>query len=92
MGMAIYATEARRVTDDMFITAARALAAQVTPADLAVGLIYPPQASILRTSLEVAVKVAEFIFDRGLAGVPRPPDLAAFIEAKVYRPEYPTYV
>jgi malate dehydrogenase (oxaloacetate-decarboxylating)(NADP+) len=92
MGMAIYATEARRVTDDMFITAARALAAQVTEADLAVGLIYPPQASILRTSLDVAVKVAEFIFDRGLAGVPRPPDLAAFIEAKVYRPEYPTYV
>jgi malate dehydrogenase (oxaloacetate-decarboxylating)(NADP+) len=91
MGMAIYATEARRVTDEMFITAARALAAQVTEADLAVGLIYPPQASILRTSLEVAVKVAEYIFDQGLAGVPRPPDLAAFIEAKVYRPEYPTF-
>src|ERR1700716_2312485 len=43
MGMAIYATEARRVTDDLFIEAAKSLAEQVTPEDLDMGLIYPPQ-------------------------------------------------
>ncbi|HEY6551514.1 MAG TPA: malic enzyme-like NAD(P)-binding protein, partial [Solirubrobacterales bacterium] len=35
MGMAIFATEASRVTDEMFIVAAEAVAEQVTEADLA---------------------------------------------------------
>ena len=43
MGLAIYATQANRVTDEMFIAAARAVAEQVTQADLESGLIYPPQ-------------------------------------------------
>ncbi|WP_246279374.1 NAD-dependent malic enzyme [Paraburkholderia ultramafica] len=88
LGMAIYATEARRVTDEMLVAAAQALARQVKQADLETGLIYPPQARIFETSLAVAREVASFIFDQGLAGVPRPDDLDAFIEAKVYRPSY----
>ncbi len=92
MGMAVYATEAVRVTDAMFITAARALAAQVTEADLACGLIYPPQSTILATSLRVAERVAADIFDAGLARVKRPADLRAFIEENVYRPEYRTFM
>jgi malate dehydrogenase (oxaloacetate-decarboxylating)(NADP+) len=88
LGMAIYATEARRVTEEMLVVAAQALAQQVTPADLDAGLIYPPQSRIFETSLAVAREVASFIFDQGLAGVPRPDDLGAFIDAKVYRPSY----
>ena len=92
MGMAIYATQAKRVTDEMFITAARAVAEQVTQSDLDVGLIYPPQSEILKTSLHVAQKVAENIFDRNLAGVTKPTDLRAFIESQVYKPEYKSLV
>ncbi|HTU17548.1 MAG TPA: NAD-dependent malic enzyme [Gemmataceae bacterium] len=88
MGMAIYASRARRVTDEMFIEAAKAVAEQVTEADLDIGLIYPPQSAILGTSLHVAERVAELIFERGLAGVERPANVKAFIQSKVYRPEY----
>jgi malate dehydrogenase (oxaloacetate-decarboxylating)(NADP+) len=88
LGMAIYATEARRVTEEMLVIAAQALARQVTATDLDAGLIYPPQSRIFETSLAVAREVASFIFDQGLAGVPRPDDLDAFIDAKVYRPSY----
>lgn len=88
VGMAIYATEASRVTDEMFIVAARALAEQVTPAQIAAGLIYPPQSMILDVSLNVARAVARYIFDQGLAGVAPPPDLAAYMAEKVYRPAY----
>ena len=90
VGMAIYATQAKRVTDEMFIVAARALADQVTEADLAHGLIYPPLSAILETSLRVAERVAEDIFDAGLARVERPAHLQAFIAENVYRPEYRT--
>jgi malate dehydrogenase (oxaloacetate-decarboxylating)(NADP+) len=88
MGMAIYATEARHVTDEMFIEAAAAVGEQVTPEDLDMGLVYPPQSAILRTSLHVAERVADLIFTRGLARVKRPPDIRAFIDSKVYRPHY----
>jgi malate dehydrogenase (oxaloacetate-decarboxylating)(NADP+) len=88
MGMAVYATQARRVTDEMFIRAAQSVAEQVTQDGLDMGLIYPPQSAILKTSLHVAVKVAELIFERGLAGVDRPADVKGFVESKVYQPHY----
>ena len=88
VGMAVYATEAKRVTDEMFINAAKAVAEQVTEANLETGLIYPPQSEILATSLRVARQVAETIFDAGVAGIERPADLKGFIERMAYRPEY----
>ena len=44
--------------------AATSVAEQVTQANLDMGLIYPPQSDILDTSIHVATKVAELIFDR----------------------------
>ena len=67
MGMAVFATEATRVTEDMFIVAAKAVAEQVTDENLESGLIYPPQSRILEASLHVAERVAAHIFDKGLA-------------------------
>jgi len=89
MGMAVFATEATRVTDDMFIVAAQAVAEQVTEENLSTGLIYPPVRHILAASLHVAERVAAWIFDHGLAGVPRPDDVGALIRDRVYRPIYP---
>jgi malate dehydrogenase (oxaloacetate-decarboxylating)(NADP+) len=88
MGMAVFATEATRVTEEMFIVAAKAVAEQVTEEYLASGLIYPPQSHILAASLHVAERVAGYIFDNGLAQVPRPDDVGALIRARAYRPVY----
>jgi malate dehydrogenase (oxaloacetate-decarboxylating)(NADP+) len=88
MGMAIFATEAKRVTEEMFIVAARAVAEQVTDQSLATGLIYPPQSQILKASLHVASRVAEYIFDKNLARVSRPNDIGALVRARAYRPVY----
>src|SRR5512146_3303637 len=49
VGLAVYATKASRVTDEMFIAAAEAVAEQVATAELDAGLIYPPQSKILKT-------------------------------------------
>jgi len=88
VGMAIYATQASRVTDQMFIEAARAVADQV-PADLLKqGLLYPRQENILETEIKTAARVAKLVFDSGLARVDRPKDMEAFIRQHVYTPEY----
>ncbi len=88
MGMAVLATESKRVTEEMFIVAAKAVAEQVTDADLATGLIYPPQSHILDASLHTATRIAEKIFDSGLAGIPRPADIGAHISDLAYKPVY----
>src|ERR1700742_1485636 len=88
LGMAVYATEATRVTQEMFIVAARAVAEQVGDDNLEKGLIYPPQSQIFSASLHVAAKIAEYIYDHGLARVPRPGDIQAQIAEKPYKPVY----
>jgi malate dehydrogenase (oxaloacetate-decarboxylating)(NADP+) len=92
IGMAVYATGARRVTDEMFIAAASGVAEQVTPTDIAVGLVYPPVSGILETELRVAARVAEVIFEAGLARIERPADILAFIREKAYAPRYRSLV
>ena len=88
--MAIFATQASRVTDEMFIEAARAVADQVPSELLKQGLLYPLQSNILETEIQTAARVARLVFDSGLARVPRPTDLVAFVREHVYKPEYMT--
>ena len=88
MGMAVFATEATRVTEEMFLVAAHAVAEQVTEENRSIGLIYPPQSHILEASLHVAERIATSIFDQRLAGVERPDDIGALIRSRVYRPAY----
>ena len=88
MGMAVFGTKATRVTEEMFIVAAKAVAEQVTEEDLAMGLIYPPQSRILDASLHVAERVAAYIFDQGLARTPRPDDVSSLIRSRAYHPVY----
>ena len=92
MGMAVLATEAKRVTEEMFIIAARAVAEQVTEANLAMGLIYPPTSNIFDASLHTAARIAEYIFDHDLAGIARPDDIDAHVRARAYKPVYPAQV
>jgi malate dehydrogenase (oxaloacetate-decarboxylating)(NADP+) len=88
VGMAIYATNAKRVTDEMFIEAAHAVADQVSPEQLKLGMLFPPQSNILETEIQTAERVAKLVFDSGLARVKQPADMVAFIRQHVYKPEY----
>jgi len=88
LGLAIYATEAKRVTDEMLLTASEAVAEQITEEDFSNGLIYPPIKNIRDVSINVAVKVAEEIFRSGLARVKKPKNIRKFIQSKMYEPVY----
>jgi len=92
VGMAIVATQARRVTDEMFIEAASAVADQVTADQLNQGLLYPLQSNILETEIKTAARVAALVFQSKLARVDRPADMEAFIRQHVYKPEYQTLI
>jgi len=88
IGMAVFATEASRVTDEMFIEAAHAVADQVPSELLNQGLLIPLQSNILEAEIQTAARVAKLVFDSGLARVDRPHDMVSFIRRHVYKPEY----
>jgi len=90
VGLAIHATNATRITDQMFIEAAHAVADQVTPEQLKLGMLFPPQSNILEVEVKTAARVAKLVFDANLARVDRPADMEAFIRRHLYKPEYQT--
>jgi malate dehydrogenase (oxaloacetate-decarboxylating)(NADP+) len=91
VGLGAIAVRATRITDEMFLAAARGLARQVTSQDLEQGSLYPPLTSVREVSAQLAVAVAEVAFEQGHAGIERPADLLAHIRSCMYDPRYPTY-
>ncbi len=92
VGLGVITTGARRVTDEMFMAAAKALAREVSAEDLARGLVFPPLPRVRTVSAAIATAVAEVAYAQGLAAEPRPADLRAYIGAQMYQPVYRQYV
>ncbi len=88
VALAVYATRPKRITDRMFIEAAKATADQVGQEDRDRGMLFPKQSNILETEITTAARLAEFIFDQGQATVPRPTDVRDWLEAQTYKPQY----
>ncbi|HEU4523951.1 MAG TPA: NAD-dependent malic enzyme [Gemmatimonadales bacterium] len=92
VGLAVTATGARRVTDEMLIAAAESLAGQADAATLRDGALLPPLDRIREVSLRIALAVARVVIDTGLAGRETPADLEAYLRNRMYRPDYRPYV
>jgi malate dehydrogenase (oxaloacetate-decarboxylating)(NADP+) len=88
VGLGVLASGASRVTDEMFFVAARALADQVGPEDLAAGRIFPPAARLREVAAAVATGVARTAYADEVATRVQPPDVAAHVRAGMYRAEY----
>jgi malate dehydrogenase (oxaloacetate-decarboxylating)(NADP+) len=92
VGLGVIATEASRVTDEMFFEAAKALAHEVSEDDLAKGRIYPSLSRIREVSAVIASAVGEVAYRSGLARRPRPDDLLSYVRSVMYEPTYESYV
>jgi malate dehydrogenase (oxaloacetate-decarboxylating)(NADP+) len=88
IGLGTISCHSSRVSEPMFLAAARALAAQVTDAHLAEGALYPALSDIRTVSAEIAIAVAEQAYAEGAACLPHPGDLRGHILAQMYDPCY----
>ena len=88
VGLGIMASGASRVTDQVFLSAARALADQVSDEHLAEGRLYPPLNSIRDVSIAVATSVMK-VADRSgrLCKLPQR-ELEERLKALAYVPSY----
>ena len=92
VGLGVIISGAIRVPDEMFSASAKALAAQVTENDLALGRVYPALERIREVSAYIAAATAHVAYDRGIATMPKPDDLVAAAKAAMYEPKYEPYV
>jgi malate dehydrogenase (oxaloacetate-decarboxylating)(NADP+) len=88
IGLGVVASGAKRVTDEMIFSAAKALANEVAAADLDQGRIFPPLTRVREVSAAIGTAVAEIAFNRSLATEERPDDIPAYVKSQVYEPEY----
>jgi len=92
VGLGVVSVRATRVTDEMFMAAARTLAANVSEADLAQGSLYPPLSGVREVSAHIAAAVAEVAYRDDLATLERPDDLVEFMRTQMYDPRYTSFV
>ncbi len=88
IGLGAIACGAKAITDDMFMSSAHALANLVTESDLEQGSLYPALPRIREVSKAIAVATAEAAHRRGIAGKPKPLDVAQSVQSQMYDPRY----
>jgi malate dehydrogenase (oxaloacetate-decarboxylating)(NADP+) len=92
VGLGAIASGTSRITDEMFMSAARTLANLVNQSDLDQGSLYPALPRIREVSAHIAAEVAKVAYQRGLATGPTPNDMLAHVQSHMYEPEYCSYV
>jgi malate dehydrogenase (oxaloacetate-decarboxylating)(NADP+) len=92
VGLGAIVSQAKHVTDDMFMSAAHKLAHLVTESDLEQGSLYPALPRIREVSAHIATAVAEAAYKQGLSGLSKPEDVLKTVESAMYDPRYKSYV
>lgn len=93
VGLGVTACAIRHITEEIFLTAAEALAHLVTEKDLMEGRLYPSITSIGDVSLKLAVKIVEYAYENNMATLrPEPSDKEAYVRSLTYSTDYDEFV
>jgi malate dehydrogenase (oxaloacetate-decarboxylating)(NADP+) len=88
IGLGIQTSEARLVSQAMFLAAAEVLANGVSEREISMGAIYPPLTRIREISRAIAIAVFQVALNEGLTDTNLPDDLDTYIASFMYEPNY----
>jgi len=88
VGLGAIASGTSRITEEMFMSAAHALAELVSSADLEQGSLYPALPRIREVSERIAAAVARIAHENGLGAGPLPADMLGHVRSHMYEPHY----
>jgi len=91
VGLAAIAVKAGRISDGMFLAAARTIAELSPPKRDPRANLLPPLAELRKISFQVAIAVAQQAETEGLAAPLPDQDLSAAVSAKMWEPHYAPY-
>ncbi len=91
IGLGTILSEAREISDELFLVAADTLASLVTPKRFASGALYPPVGDLRRVSRQIAVAIVRAARDAGI-GRSVPDELVEpAVDAGMWWPDYVEY-
>lgn len=89
VALGVIVTGTHHIPEDIFLIAAQSVADHVSQEDLDKGSLYPPLGSIRECSLNIAVGVTKYAYEKGLASTyPEPQDKLAYIKSHLYNFDY----
>uniref|UniRef100_A0A6Q2Y9H1 Malic enzyme n=1 Tax=Esox lucius TaxID=8010 RepID=A0A6Q2Y9H1_ESOLU len=93
VALAVILSGVRHISDTVFLEAAKTLADQLTDEELAEGRLYPPLSNIREVSLQMAVKVVQFVYANNMAfRYPEPKDKDKFVRSTVWNINYDSFL
>ncbi len=92
VGLGAIVAEAREITDETFLVAARALAALVSPERLAAGAMYPPVGDLRQVARAIAIAVVRHLRDTGFGRQYRDEEISPAVDRAMWWPDYPALV
>ncbi|RLD61755.1 MAG: NAD-dependent malic enzyme [Bacteroidetes bacterium] len=87
IGLGSIMSNTTTIPDDLFLVASRTLANMVSEQNLINGALYPRLTEIRNISLNIAVAVAEKVFELGISKDKKPENLKQIIEDYMYDPK-----
>jgi malic enzyme len=88
VGLAAVVAEAREITEEAFLVAARELAGLVSPERLAAGAIFPPISDLRQVGRAIAVAVVRQLRDTGYGRQYRDEEIEPAVDAAIWWPAY----
>ncbi|OTF69350.1 hypothetical protein BLA29_010061 [Euroglyphus maynei] len=91
IALAIMSCQVEHIMDEIFLVAAESLSELVSSEQqtLENGNVYPPLMEINKVSLQLAIKITEWLFDNGHANyLPLPMNKYEFLMERLYNPSY----
>ncbi|XP_060763625.1 NAD-dependent malic enzyme, mitochondrial [Neoarius graeffei] len=93
VALAVILSGVRHISDTVFLEAAKTLADQLTDEELCQGRLYPPLSNIREVSVQMAVKVVEYLYSKGMAfRYPEPVDKEAYVRSVVWNTQYDSFL
>jgi malic enzyme len=88
LGLGAMVAEARAVTDDVLVVAARTLARLTTAERLAAGALYPPVTELRSVARSIALAVVRHLRDTGYGRQYRDEEIPTAVDRAMWWPEY----
>ena len=92
VGLGAIVAEAREITDETFLVAARVLGDLVSAERLAAGALYPPVRDLRPIARAIAIAVVAHLRDTGFGRQYRDEEIAAAVDRAMWWPDYPSLV
>ncbi|XP_032069674.1 NAD-dependent malic enzyme, mitochondrial [Thamnophis elegans] len=93
VALAVVLSSVRHISDNVFLEAAKTLSQQLSEEELAEGRLYPALSNIREVSINIAIKVMEYLFANHMAFYyPEPADKTQHIRSRIWTSEYESFL